>query len=156
MPQSQASATEQIALLIDAENVSHRYCGAVLKELDAIGGKVSDVRVYGCKVHCKGWMKALRRRCAKRTSPPPTGKKNRADMALILDAILMPFRDGVTHICLASSDADFVPLLRRLKSEGCRTTILAESKAKRSLRRSGDRFVLLRPGTGAGHSFPPV
>jgi len=156
MPQSQTSGTERIALLVDAENVSHRLCGKILKELDAIGGMVSEVRVYGCKTHCKGWMKALQRRCAKRTSPPPTGKKNRADMALILDAILMPFRDGITHICLASSDADFVPLLRRLKSEGCRTTILAESKAKRSLRRSGDRFVLLRPETGGDRPSHPV
>jgi hypothetical protein len=141
---------EQIALLIDAENVSHHFSEQILCEVDAIGDRVSEVHVYGVKTSCRGWMKALHHRCAKRTSLPPTGKNNRSDMALILDAILMPFRDGITHICLASSDTDFVPLLRRLKSEGCRTTIFAESKARRSLRQCADRFVLLRREVRAG------
>jgi uncharacterized LabA/DUF88 family protein len=66
-------------------------------------------------------------------------------MTLMLDAMVYVLRHGVSHVCVVSSDSDFVVLMRHLKAYGCRTTVLGESKTKKPLRKVCDEFVLLKP-----------
>ena len=147
----------RVAVLIDAENLSHNYSADILAKVDLIYGRSSEIRVYGSKSACKGWMKKLHPRCAKRKSPPETGKKkNRTDIMLIMDAMRMQHRDGFTHFWIASSDADFVLLAHGIRKDKGKATILAEKKAKKSLKGSGNDFVLLQPvATSAGKSARP-
>ena len=133
----------RIAVLIDAENVSWKHASAVVEKVRSLDGVV-QFRAYGAKSSCKGWMEALKGKPIHRTSPPPTGKPNTADMTLMLDAMVYVLRHHVSHVCVVSSDADFVTLMRHLKVYGCTTTVLGEAKAKKSLRTACDEFVLLK------------
>ena len=138
-----ASFAPRIAVLIDAENVSSRYASEVVEKVRSLNGLV-QFRAYGTKSSCKGWMEALKGKPVRRTSPQPTGKPNTADITLMLDAMVYVLRHQVSHICVVSSDTDFVALMRHLKTFGCKTTVLGEVKASKPLRKSCDEFVLLK------------
>ncbi|MDX1716154.1 MAG: NYN domain-containing protein [Anderseniella sp.] len=143
MSQDIASFAPRVAVLIDAENVSYKHASAVIEKVKSLNGKV-QFRAYGRKTACKGWLEALEGKPVYRTSPLPTGKPNTADITLMLDAMVYVLRHGVSHICVVSSDTDFVALMRHLKSYGCKTTVLGESKSKKPLRKACDEFVLLK------------
>jgi hypothetical protein len=48
----------------------------------------------------------------------PVSGKNAADIAITVDAMDL-FAQGIRHFCLATSDADYIPLVRRLRAGGC-------------------------------------
>ncbi len=131
------------AILIDAENVSWKYADTVITAVRSIGGAV-QFRAYGNKATCKGWMKSLEKHKPRRTTPLKTGKPNCVDMTLMLDAMVYVLRHQVSHVCIVSSDTDFLPLVRQLKALECRTTVMGETKASKSLRKACDEFVLLK------------
>ena len=138
-----AGFAPRIAVLIDAENVSYRHAPAVIEKVKALNGAV-QFRAYGRKAACKGWMEALKGKSVHRTSPLPTGKPNTADITLMLDAMVYVLRHRVSRVCVVSSDTDFVALMRHLRSYGCQTMVLGESKAKKPLRNACDEFDLLK------------
>jgi len=133
----------RIAVLIDAENVSWKHADAVVAKARAAAGVV-QFRAYGNKATCKGWLDALKPHRPKRTSPQKTGKPNAVDMTLMLDAMVYVLRHQVSHVCIVSSDTDYVPLVRHLKALDCRTTVLGEAKTSKALRKACDEFVLLK------------
>jgi len=133
----------RIAVLIDAENVPYKHAAMIVDKVKSFKGPV-QFRTYGRKDACKGWLEALKGKSVHRTSPQPTGKPNAADMTLMLDAMVYVLRHSVSHVCVVSSDSDFVVLMRHLKAYGCRTTVLGEPKTKKALRKACDEFVLLK------------
>lgn len=112
--------TPFLALLIDGENIAAELAVHVLAAAGNVGG-VTIRRVYGNWRHpaLSSWQ-AMASHYGLQTihTSHPVAGKNAADIAITVDAMDL-FAQGVRHFCLATSDADYVPLVRRLRAGGC-------------------------------------
>ena len=114
------SPDRRIALLIDADNVSHSKIPAMLAEL-AKYGTASIRRAYGnwASPGLKGWTGKLHAHAIRpiQQFSYSTGK-NATDSALVIDAMELLYTVKPDAFCLASSDADFTPLVMQLRANG--------------------------------------
>jgi uncharacterized protein (TIGR00288 family) len=110
----------RIALLIDADNVSHSKIAAILAELSKYGA-ANIRRAYGdwASAGLKGWKDKLHDFAIRpiQQFSYSTGK-NATDIALVIDAMELLYTQKPDAFCLASSDADFTPLVMQLKANG--------------------------------------
>lgn len=110
----------RIALLIDADNVSHANIAAMLAEL-AKYGTANIRRAYGDwgSSGLKGWREKLHEFAVRpiQQFSYSTGK-NATDIALVIDAMELLYTQKPDAFCIASSDADFTPLVMQLKANG--------------------------------------
>lgn len=115
-----ASPSRRIALLIDADNVSHTKVAAMLAEL-AKYGTANIRRAYGDwgSAGLKGWKTKLHEFAIRpiQQFSYSTGK-NATDIALVIDAMELLYTQKLDAFCIASSDADFTPLIMQLKANG--------------------------------------
>lgn len=118
-PQRVAS-DRKIALLIDADNVSHGKIAAMLAELSKYG-TANIRRAYGnwASPSLKGWKDKLHDFAIRPIQQfnYSTGK-NATDIALVIDAMELLYTQKLDAFCLASSDADFTPLVMQLRANG--------------------------------------
>lgn len=109
-----------IALLIDADNVSHGKIAAMLAELSKYG--VANIRrAYGdwASPGLKGWTARLHEHAIRPIQQFSYSKgKNATDMALVIDAMELLYTQKPDAFCIASSDADFTPLVMQLRANG--------------------------------------
>ena len=114
------SPDRRIALLIDADNVSHAKIAAILAEL-AKYGTANVRRAYGdwASPGLKGWKDKLHDFAIRpiQQFSYSTGK-NATDIALVIDAMELLYTQKPEAFCLVSSDADFTPLVMQLKANG--------------------------------------
>ena len=117
---SRTTSDRRIALLIDADNVSHGKIAAILAEL-AKYGTANIRRAYGDwgSASLKGWKDKLHDFAIRpiQQFSYSTGK-NATDIALVIDAMELLYTQKLDAFCLASSDADFTPLVMQLKANG--------------------------------------
>jgi uncharacterized protein (TIGR00288 family) len=119
-PNLPSTRDRRIALLIDADNISHQKAAAILGELSKYG-TANIRRAYGdwTAAGLKGWrdkLHALAIRPIQQFSYS-TGK-NATDIALVIDAMELLYTQKPDAFCIASSDADFTPLIMQLKANG--------------------------------------
>ena len=117
---ARAIADRKIALLIDADNVSHAKIAAMLGELSKYG-TANIRRAYGnwASESLKGWKDKLHDFAIRPIQQfnYSTGK-NATDIALVIDAMELLYTQKLDAFCLASSDADFTPLVMQLRANG--------------------------------------
>lgn len=117
---AQVNSDRRIALLIDADNVSHSKIAAILAELSRYG-TANIRRAYGdwASAGLKGWKDKLHDFAIRpiQQFSYSTGK-NATDIALVIDAMELLYTQKPDAFCLASSDADFTPLVMQLKANG--------------------------------------
>jgi uncharacterized LabA/DUF88 family protein len=110
----------RIALLIDADNVSHGKIAAMLAELSKYG--VANIRrAYGdwASPSLKGWTARLHEHAIRPIQQFSYSRgKNATDMALVIDAMELLYTQKPDAFCIASSDADFTPLVMQLRANG--------------------------------------
>lgn len=110
----------RIALLIDADNVSHGKISAMLAELSKYG--VANIRrAYGdwTAPGMKGWTSKLHEHAIRPVQQFSYSKgKNATDMALVIEAMELLYTQKPDAFCIASSDADFTPLVMHLRASG--------------------------------------
>lgn len=109
----------KIALMIDAENVSHKYIDHVMKEISKYG-KLVIARFYGDIFKLsKEWKDKANNHAIKPMHQfnVATGK-NSADMEMALDTIEIRYQNKADLFFIVSSDSDFTPLAIRLKESG--------------------------------------
>lgn len=110
----------RIALLIDADNVSHGKIAAMLAELSKYG--VANIRrAYGdwASPGMRGWTARLHEHAIRPIQQFSYSKgKNATDMALVIDAMELLYTQKPDAYCIASSDADFTPLVMQLRANG--------------------------------------
>jgi len=115
-----ASSDRRIALLIDADNVSHGKIAAMLAELSKYG--VANIRrAYGdwASAGLKGWSAKLHEHAIRPIQQFSYSKgKNATDIALVIDAMELLYTQKLDAFCIASSDADFTPLVMQLRANG--------------------------------------
>ncbi|ODP39507.1 NYN domain-containing protein [Sphingomonas turrisvirgatae] len=110
----------RIALLIDADNVSHGKIAAMLAELSKYG--VANIRrAYGnwASTSLKGWTAKLQEHAIRPIQQFSYSKgKNATDIALVIDAMELLYTQKLDAFCIASSDGDFTPLVMQLRANG--------------------------------------
>jgi len=119
LPASQA-ANRRIALLIDADNVSHSKIALILSELSKYG-TANIRRAYGDwgSSSLKGWKDKLHDFAIRPIQQfSYSAGKNATDIALVIDAMELLYTQELDAFCIASSDADFTPLIMQLKANG--------------------------------------
>jgi len=112
--------TAPLAVLIDADNTSAKYAGAVLDEA-AKYGRPTVRRAYGdwSSQRLQGWRDELNRRAIQPIQQfAYTSGKNATDFSLVIDAMDLLYAGHVDGFVLVSSDSDFTRLATRLQESG--------------------------------------
>lgn len=110
----------RIALLIDADNVSHAKIAMILAELSKYGS-ANIRRAYGDwgAAGLKGWKDKLHDFAIRPIQQfSYSAGKNATDIALVIDAMELLYTQKLDAFCIASSDADFTPLVMQLRANG--------------------------------------
>lgn len=134
---------KNIALLIDADNVSRDGIDPVLSVLATLG-QVSIRRAYGnwTKRGLIGWDKTLHRYgIAPHQQFDLTKGKNATDMAMTIDAMDLLYRGKVDGFAIMSSDSDFTPLAMRLRQDGVLVYGFGNSKTPQAFQTACTRFI---------------
>lgn len=142
----------RIALLIDADNVSHTKLAAMLAELSKYG-TANIRRAYGdwASNGLKGWKEKLHEFAIRpiQQFSYSTGK-NATDIALVIDAMELLYTQKLDAFCIASSDADFTPLIMQLKANGHAVYGFGERKTPSPFVNACSEFLFLDSLTDAG------
>lgn len=150
----------RLAVLIDAENVSHRLIEPILGEIATLG-TVAVKRVYGDFTieQARVWQAvALRHAIQPVQQYQFTKGKNSSDFALVIDAMDLLHAGLIDGFCLVSSDSDFTRLAMRLREAGKQVFGFGDPKTPAALVVACDRFFStdnLKPAAAAATSPAP-
>jgi uncharacterized protein (TIGR00288 family) len=136
---------DRIAVLIDADNTSHRYAEALLDEVAKYGNPTIK-RAYGdwTSPRLSGWTKELNARAIRGMHQGAfTTGKNATDSALIIDAMDLLYSGNVEAFALVTSDSDFTSLALRLRESGMTVYGLGGKRTPASLQNACDKFIRL-------------
>jgi hypothetical protein len=117
---SSGSAIRLVALLIDADNISHTKVSDIIAELSKYG-TTNIRRAYGdwSSQQLQGWRDRLQEFAIRPVQQfSYTSGKNATDIALVIDAMELMYTQKLAAFCIASSDGDFTPLAMQLKANG--------------------------------------
>lgn len=135
----------RMAVLIDADNISHHYIKGMMEEIARYGNPTIK-RIYGdwTKPNLAGWKNHL---LDYAISPVQqfsyTTGKNATDSAMTIDAMDILFAENVDAFCLVSSDSDFTKLATRLRESGKTVYGIGEEKTPNPFIAACDRFIYL-------------
>ncbi|WP_333575538.1 NYN domain-containing protein [Sphingobacterium sp. Lzh-3] len=133
----------QIAILIDADNVSYRKIEEILNEVKRYGIPTIK-RIYGdwTNHYVEKWKdKLLTHAITPIQQYSYTQGKNSTDSALIIDAMDILHSDRVGGFCIVSSDSDFTRLATRLRESGKLVIGIGEKKTPKPFIASCDKFI---------------
>lgn len=150
------SHPHSIALLIDADNAPAAKIEFILSEL-AAHGVVNIRRAYGnwTKSDLGGWIKVLHDNSIQPLQSFDLVKgKNATDMALCIDAMDLLYTKSLHTFCLVSSDADFTPLIQRLRADGKEVFGFGELKTPAPFIAACTRFIYLEEPKPAKSTAP--
>ena len=134
---------DRVAVLIDADNASHRQLQVVLGEVAKYGNPTIK-RVYGdwTNDRLSNWAPKLNSLGLRAVHQNAFTKgKNSTDMALVIDAMDLLYDGNVEAFALVTSDSDFTALTHRLRESGKAVYVLGTQKAPTSLRNACDKFI---------------
>jgi uncharacterized LabA/DUF88 family protein len=116
-----------VALLIDADNLSApEMVAQALRHLTQLAGPVAIRRAYGSAENLKGLAGVLREHAFHLCVNLPLAK-NTTDMALAVDAMDLCARYAPGVLAIGTGDADFAPLVLRLREGGVRTVCFSQA-----------------------------
>ncbi len=121
---------KKFAVLIDSDNVSHRYIKTIMDEITNVGVPTIK-RIYGdwTTGEKQGWKNILLEYALTPVQQYGyTTGKNSTDSAMIIDAMDILYTGDVDGFCLASSDSDFTRLATRLREAGKTVIGMGERK----------------------------
>ena len=157
-PPSRPAPDRRIALLIDADNVPHGKISAMLAELSKYG-VASIRRAYGnwASSSLKGWTERLHEHAIRPIQQfSYTRGKNATDIALVIDAMELLFTQRPDAFCIASSDADFTPLVMQLRSHGLDVYGFGERKTPEPFVAACSTFLYLDRLDQEANDAPPA
>ncbi len=120
---------KRFAVLIDSDNVSHRYVKHIFDEVSNYGN-VTYKRIYGDWTESAGGWKnvLLENSITPMQQYSYTTGKNATDSAMIIDAMDILYSGNVDGFCIVSSDSDFTRLAVRLRESGMTVIGMGERK----------------------------
>lgn len=132
-----------IAILIDADNVSYKKIGEILNEVKRYGVPTIK-RIYGdwTSPYVENWKDYLLTHAITPIQQYSyTQGKNSTDSALIIDAMDILHTDKVDGFCIVSSDSDFTRLATRIRESGKLVIGIGERKTPKPFIASCDKFI---------------
>ena len=132
-----------IAVLIDAENISHNFLEDISENV-ALYGIVSVRRIYGdwTSEKMKGWKALLLEYAIQPIQQfSNTVGKNSTDSALIIDAMDLLYLQHFDCFCIVSSDSDFTRLASRIREQGKYVVGIGEKKTPSSFVNACNEFI---------------
>ena len=136
---------KRIALLIDADNAPASKIEVILAEI-ARHGVANVRRAYGnWKSHnLVGWEKCLHTWAIRPIQQfAYTSGKNASDMAMVIDAMDLLYARNLDGFAIVSSDADFTPLVMRLRNDGLAVYGFGQEKTPQPFVRACSTFLYL-------------
>jgi uncharacterized protein (TIGR00288 family) len=137
----------RIALLIDADNASATKIEEILEAVKR-HGSVEVRRAYGDweSSNLKRWKSKLTEHEIEGIQQSAhTPRKNATDMRMVIGAMDLLGEGSIDAFALVSSDADFTPLVTRLREAGHQVYGFGEKKTPRPFRDSCTKFTLVDP-----------
>jgi uncharacterized protein (TIGR00288 family) len=134
--------TTRMAVLIDCDNISHQWTGAILGEV-ARHGALGIKRGYGdwASERLKNWQPELLAYAIQPVHQVAYSVgKNSTDFALVVDAMDLLYSGTVDAFCLVSSDSDFTRLAMRLREAGKRVYGVGQRKTPQAFQNACDQF----------------
>lgn len=134
-----------LAVLIDADNTSPRYAGAIFEEIAGLG-EASVRRCYGdfSSQQMSGWSKVQAEHgIVPQHSPAHTVGKNSSDISLVIDAMDILHTGRFDGFVLVSSDSDFTRLASRIREQGLDVYGIGQAKTPEAFRKACKRFIFL-------------
>ena len=116
-----------VVFMIDADNLSSpAWVEEAFQRIEAAEGSISVRRAYGSAENLKSLSDVLRARLI-RPFVNLVLQKNTTDIALAVDTMELACRAPTpTTVVIGSGDADFVPLVVRLRERGIRMVCVSE------------------------------
>ena len=154
-------ATDNLAVLIDADNAQASVAAELLAEV-ASYGTATVKRAYGdwTTPHLGGWKDLLHVHAIQPVQQfRYTTGKNATDSALIIDAMDLLHGGKVDGFCLVSSDSDFTRLATRIREAGLSVYGFGEKKTPEPFVKACDKFIyteILRKPPPGTPIEPPV
>lgn len=142
---SVSPAGRHIALLIDADNVSHTKIAGILSELSKYGTP-NIRRAYGdwTSKQLTGWTGKLHQHAIRPIQQfSYSAGKNATDISLVIDAMELLYTQRLDAFAIASSDADFTPLVMHLRAAGHEVYGFGERKTPEPFRAACTTFLYL-------------
>lgn len=143
MSSSDPHNSRNIALLIDADNVSPSHLDAALTILGDLG-TVNVRRIYGnwSKPALKGWQPLIHRHAIEPQQQFDLTKgKNATDMKMTIDAMDLLYGGRVDGFGIMSSDSDFMPIAMRLRQNGLPVYGFGTDRTPEAFRQACTRFI---------------
>ncbi|UXY15683.1 NYN domain-containing protein [Chitiniphilus purpureus] len=131
-----------VAVLIDADNVSPGWMEQVLNEAGKLG-TLALKRVYGdFSRHDRAWREICARLAIHPVQQFPNTKgKNASDIAMVIDAMDLLHSQRYESFCLISSDSDFSRLATRLREDGVQVWGFGEQKTPEAFVKACSKFI---------------
>ena len=136
---------ENIALFIDAENISYTKLEGIIEKISA-NGRIVVKRAYGdwTKKNLAPWREQSNRPAVKPCQQfSYVSGKNAADMALTIDAVELLHKEIYDMFVIASSDSDYTPLAIHLRESGAYVVGIGKKETPESFQHSCDGFIFL-------------
>ena len=136
---------QKIALLIDADNTQINKLESVMREISA-RGRIVVKRAYGNwkKAGLKNWEEEIKKLAINATQQfDYVSGKNATDMALVIDAMDMLYKDIYDAFVIVASDSDYTPLAIRIHESGVYVIGVGEKKTPAPFRNACDEFIFL-------------
>jgi len=135
--------TQQLAVLIDADNAHHSTIEGLLAEI-AKYGTASVKRIYGdwTDNYLKSWKEVLLLYSIQPIQQfRYTVGKNSTDAAMIIDAMDLLYTNKFDGFCIVSSDSDFTKLASRIRESGLVVYGFGEKKTPEPFVAACDKFI---------------
>jgi len=160
MSRSETKRGSNIALLIDADNVSAASLDAALTILGDLGN-VNIRRAYGNwkKPALTGWASVIHSHAIEPQQQfDITKRKNATDMKMTIDAMDLLYGGHVDGFGIMSSDSDFMPIAMRIRQNGLPVYGFGTERTPEAFRQACTRFIDLSalPEDGDGDGKPVI
>ena len=139
---NRSQISQNLAVLIDADNISSKLISALLEEISKYG-TANVKRIYGdwTSSHLKGWKERLHEFAIQPIQQYSyTSGKNATDSALIIDAMDLLYTNNFDGFCIVSSDSDYTRLACRLRESGLFVYGFGERKTPIPFQKACDKF----------------
>ena len=136
---------QSMVMLIDADNTKPGKLEAIIQEISA-NGRIVVKRAYGNwkKENLKNWEEEIKRLAINAIQQfDYVQGKNATDMALVIDAMDLLYRNMYDAFVIVASDSDYTPLAIKLHESGVYVMGVGEQKTPEAFRNACDEFVYL-------------
>lgn len=134
---------KNISILIDCDNVSHKYAEDIFNDI-AKYGTVNIRRAYGNWKDKKliGWERLLQEYNIQPIQQfAYTQGKNATDIAMIIDIMDLLYTKEIKGVALVTSDSDFTPIVTRILADGLNVYGYGEEKTPAAFTNACSQFI---------------